>query len=147
MQRLLPFFLLIFAISAVAQKKQTLLAIFPHPDDEAAIAEVLIKYAELGYRVQLIIATDGKNGTRVTKIPAGDELGRIRKEESRCHAKKLGIEEPIFLGIERLDTLIGVGKYFAAHKQLLAELKTKIRKGAVMFGIAPGGRDEVATRL
>ena len=36
-----------------------LLAIFPHPDDEAAIAEVLIKYAELGYRVQLIIATDG----------------------------------------------------------------------------------------
>ena len=125
MRKLLPFLIIFAAFSALGQKK-TLLAIFPHPDDEAAIAEVLIKYSELGYRVQLIIATDGKNGTRVTKIPAGDELGRLRKEESRCHAKKLGIEEPIFLGIERLDTAVGVGKYFAAHKQLLAELKTKI---------------------
>ena len=109
-----------------AQKRKTLLAIFPHPDDESAIGEVLTKYAGLGYKVQVIIATDGSNGTRVTKIPAGKELGTLRKAESRCAAKKIGIEEPIFLGIERLDTLIGVGKYFAEHKKLLALLKEKI---------------------
>jgi LmbE family N-acetylglucosaminyl deacetylase len=90
------------------------------------MGEVLTKYAVLGYKVQLIIATDGKEGTRVTKIPAGEELGRLRKDESRCAAKKIGIEEPIFLGIDRLDTRIGVGKYFAQHKKLLESLKEKI---------------------
>ncbi|MFT3746077.1 MAG: PIG-L family deacetylase [Pyrinomonadaceae bacterium] len=103
-----------------------MLAIFAHPDDETAIGEVLTKYAEMGYKVQLIVATDGKDGTRVSDIPAGDELGRLRKDESRCGAKKLGIEEPIFLGIERLDTKIGVGKYFTAHRQFLDELRKRI---------------------
>lgn len=119
--------LVLACVSGVyAQKKKTLLAIFPHPDDESAIGEVLVKYAGMGYKVQLMIATDGKDGTRVTKIPAGDELGRIRKEESRCAAKKIGIEEPIFLGIDRLDTRIGVGNYFREHKKFLELLKEKI---------------------
>ena len=109
-----------------SQNQKTLLAIFPHPDDETAIAEVLIKYREMGYKVQLIIATDGKDGTRVTKIPAGDSLGTLRKEESRCAAKIMGIEEPIFIGIQRLDTKIGVGKFFTEYKKFLAELKTRI---------------------
>lgn len=118
--------LLLLVQSSFAQRNKTLLAVFPHPDDESAIAEVLIKYAELGYNVQLIIATDGKDGTRVTKIPAGDSLGTIRKEETRCACKIMGIAEPIFLGIDRLDTRIGVGKYFAEHKKFLELLKEKI---------------------
>lgn len=89
------------------------------------MAEVLIKYAQLGYTVQIIIATDGKDGTRVTKIPPGDSLGKIRKEETKLACKIMGIESPIFLGIERLDTKIGVGKYFAEHKKALALLKEK----------------------
>jgi len=125
--RVLTIAIVIFATPSIfAQKGKTLLAIFPHPDDESAIGDVLTKYAGLGYKVQLIIATDGKDGTRVTKIPPGEELGNLRKDESRCAAKKIGIQEPIFLGIERLDTKIGVGKYFAAHKKLLAALKEKI---------------------
>jgi LmbE family N-acetylglucosaminyl deacetylase len=122
--------LLLFAavVPVVGQKKQTLLAIFPHSDDESTVAEVLIKYSELGYRVQVITATDGRYGTRVTKVRAGEELARLRKEESLCAAKKLGIEEPIFLGIERLDTLIGVGKYFAEHKRLIEMLKENISR-------------------
>lgn len=118
--------ILLCSLGIFAQNKKTLLAIFPHPDDESAIGEVLTKYAGLGYKVQVIIATDGSNGTRVTKIPAGEELGTLRKAESRCAAKKIGIEEPIFLSIERLDTMIGVGKYFAEHKKLMALLKEKI---------------------
>jgi len=109
-----------------ASKKKTLLAVFPHPDDESAIAEVLIKYKDLGYHVQLIIATDGKDGTRVTKIPAGDSLGNLRKEETRCACNLMGIAEPIFLGIDRLDTKIGVGNYFGEHRKFLTRLKDKI---------------------
>lgn len=128
----LPAFFLFFTaifvpqMSKCQQKQKTLLAIFPHPDDESAIGEVLVKYAQLGYKVQLIIATDGKDGTRVTKIPAGDSLGNLRKQETRCACKVMGIEEPIFLGTDRLDTRIGVGKYFEEHKKLLALLKEKI---------------------
>src|SRR5687768_1975236 len=102
---------LLLASSAAAQPQKTLLAIFPHPDDETAVGDVLVKYASQGYKVQVLTATDGKDGTRVTKIPAGEKLGNLRKDESRCAAKKLGIEPPIFLGIERLDTKIGVGAY------------------------------------
>jgi LmbE family N-acetylglucosaminyl deacetylase len=43
-----------------------------HPDDEMAIGDVLVKYRRLGYKVYVIIATDGKEGVRVTSIPAGD---------------------------------------------------------------------------
>ena len=72
LKKTLIFFLLFFSFELFGQNNKTLLAIFPHPDDETAVAEVLIKYARLGYKVQLIIATDGKYGTRVTKIPEGD---------------------------------------------------------------------------
>ncbi len=129
------------AIPIAGQKKKTLLAVFPHPDDESAVAEVLLRYSELGYKVQLIIATDGKDGTRVTKIPAGEELGRIRKDESRCAARKLGIEEPIFLGIERLDTKIGTGKYFVEHRKLRSFLKQLIIEidPAIIITFGPDG--------
>lgn len=118
--------LILFSIELSAQNNKTLLAIFPHPDDETVLAEVMIKYTKLGYKVQLIIATDGKYGTRVTKIPEGDSLGNIRKEESRCACKIMGIAPPIFLGIDRLDTKIGVRNYFNEHKRFLDTLKAII---------------------
>ena len=123
MKKCLCIAILFLTIHVSAQQQKTLLAIFPHPDDESALAEVLAKYAAEGYRVQLIIATDGKDGTRVTSIPAGDSLGKLRKEETRCACKILGIDPPIYLGIERLDTRIGVGKYFHEHKRFLDTLK------------------------
>src|SRR4030095_13966412 len=125
---LLPLLLFSFSFcdAQTTQKKKTILFIGAHPDDETAISEVLNKYARLGNKVFVIIATDGKDGTRVTKIPAGDSLGNIRKAESACGCKTLGLELPIFLGIARLDTKIGVGNYFKAHQQLLDSLKIKI---------------------
>lgn len=119
--------LLIFPVSlCYAQNKKTILFIGAHPDDETAISEVLTKCARLGNKVFVIIATDGKGGTRVTKIPAGDSLGSLRRKESICGCTTLGLEPPIFIGIERLDTKIGVGKYFKAHQQFRDSLKIKI---------------------
>jgi len=84
--------LLLFHVSSFcdAQKilnNRTILFVGAHPDDETAISEVLHKYARLGNKVFVIIATDGKEGTRVTKIPPGDSLGRLRKAESICGCK------------------------------------------------------------
>ena len=111
--------LLIFSFThTVAQnpaKKKTILFVGAHPDDETAISEVLTKYARLGNKVYVIVATNGKGGTRVTKIPEGDSLGNIRKTESECGCKALGIEPPIFFGIERLfcdSYLFFFGIYF-----------------------------------
>ncbi|WP_336518015.1 PIG-L family deacetylase [Pollutibacter soli] len=108
------------------QSKRTILFAGAHPDDETAISEVLHKYARLGNRVFVIIATDGKDGTRVTKIPAGDSLGALRRAESACGCKTLGIEPPIFFGIERLDTKIGTGNYFREHQRFMDSLKVRI---------------------
>jgi LmbE family N-acetylglucosaminyl deacetylase len=132
---------LMITVTGSAQNNKTLLAIFPHPDDETAVAELLIKYAKLGYKVQLIIATDGKYGTRVTKIPEGDSLGNLRKEETRCACEIMGIESPIFLGIERLDTKIGVRNYFNEHKKLLDTLKVIIPaiKPGIIITFGPDG--------
>jgi LmbE family N-acetylglucosaminyl deacetylase len=124
------FAILFFSISVCqgqnTEKKKIILFIGAHPDDETAISEVLSKYARLGNKIYVIIATDGKDGTRVTKIPAGDSLGTLRKAESACGCKTLGLQPPIFLGIERLDTKIGVGKYFQEHQRFMDSLKTRI---------------------
>jgi pimeloyl-ACP methyl ester carboxylesterase/LmbE family N-acetylglucosaminyl deacetylase len=110
----------------VAKNRKILLAIVAHPDDEMAIADVLVKYARLGHKVVVMIATNGKGGTRVTSIPEGDSLGKIRQQESICACKKMGIEPPVFLSVERLDTKIGVRNYFNANKQFRGSLVKKI---------------------
>ena len=140
-KKILFMLLLMISVTGFAQNNKTLLAIFPHPDDESAVAEVLMNHVKLGYKVKLIIATDGKEGTRVTKIPAGDSLGALRKEETRCACKIMGIADPVFLGIERLDTKIGVGKYFKEHKRLLDTLKVLIPaiKPDIIITFGPDG--------
>lgn len=108
--------------------KKTILGIFAHPDDENMIGSVLAKYSRLGHNVHIIIATDGKDGIRVTKIPAGDSLGVVRQEESICACEKLGINPPIFLHVDRLDTKFGVRPYLNGRKKAMEELKKYINK-------------------
>jgi len=109
-------------------KSKTILSVFPHPDDENMIGSVLAKYARLGHKVYVIIATDGKDGTRVTKIPSGDSLGMIRQKETICACEKLGINPPIYLHIDRLDTKFGVRPYLNGRKKMMEELKVQIQK-------------------
>jgi LmbE family N-acetylglucosaminyl deacetylase len=124
---LIGYFTLVCSAHGQSNKK-TILGIFPHPDDENTIGHVLAKYARLGHNVFIIVATDGKGGTRVTKIPEGDSLGRVRQQETICACEKLNINPPIYLHIERLDTKIGVRPYLNNRKKLLEDLKTYIQK-------------------
>ena len=78
------------------------MAIFAHPDDEAAsnLSPLLTKYARDGHTVYLVIATKGEIGvTKHANIPAGDTLAKTRAVEAACACEKLGIQPPILLGL------------------------------------------------
>lgn len=102
-----------------------ILVILAHPDDETAVGPVLAKYGEKN-RVYLVLATYGEYGVREhAGIPAGDSLAQVRKLETICSCKSLGIEPPIFLGFnDGMGSRVGIGEYF---KQT-AEIKEKIKE-------------------
>jgi N-acetylglucosamine malate deacetylase 2 len=87
------------------------------------IGAVHARHARVGHNVYIIIATDGKDGTRVIKIPAGDSLGTIRQQESIWPCEKLKINPPIHLHIDRLDTKFGVRPYLNGRKRAMEEFK------------------------
>jgi LmbE family N-acetylglucosaminyl deacetylase len=121
---------LCFGFQSQQEKRQkTILAVLAHPDDEGAIGPVLAKYAK-NNKVYLIIATDGRNGVRDhAGIPAGDSLARIRKTESECACKIMGVQPPIFLGFtDGFDTRNGVGVYLEQSLQLKEMLTKKIKE-------------------
>lgn len=128
--RYLVLFCLILNISTLATSAQgkTILGVFAHPDDENIVGRVLAKYARTGNNVYVIIATDGNNGTRVTKIPAGEELAKVRRLETLCACEKLGINKPIYFSQPRLDTLFGVRPYLNSHALTKNLLKAKIEE-------------------
>lgn len=123
---LLLFLTVCSSFNVKSNRQKTMLVVVAHPDDEMTVAEVLIKFRRQGYNVVVIIATDGKYGTRVTQMPEGDSLAKSRREESICSSEKMGIDHPIFLSIDRLDTRNGVRNYFNAHKQLRDSLTKRI---------------------
>lgn len=84
-----------------ARKEQSLLVVSAHADDEAVIAPMLARYSREGITVYMVVATDGSWGVRDhAGIPQGQALAEARAKEANCSAEALGIEPPIFLGIE-----------------------------------------------
>lgn len=81
-------------------KKQTLLAIFAHPDDESfGSGGALARYAAEGVQVALVCATRGEVGEIADPTLATPEtLGQVREAELRCACQALGIAAPILLG-------------------------------------------------
>ena len=136
--------------SAVGQEKaKTIIGIFAHPDDENMLGAVFAKYARLGHKVYVIIATDGKDGTRYTNLPAGDSVGKIRQMESICACEKLGISPPIFLHIDKLDTRSGVRPYLNGRKTFLEELKKHIQRlnPDILLTFGPDGENGHAEHI
>lgn len=133
--------LFVAGISFSQHTPRTILAIFAHHDDENMIGPVLAKYAAQGTRVYVLIATTGKYGNRVTKIPEGDSLAAVSKQETICACKLLGVEPPIDLYLDRLDIKINVRNYLTNHKKLRDELKTQIQalKPDLLITFGPDG--------
>ncbi|MCA9878818.1 MAG: PIG-L family deacetylase, partial [Thermomicrobiales bacterium] len=78
----------------------TLLAIFPHPDDETFSAGGLMAAArEMGNRVVLICATRGEAGESADPSHTSPELlGQAREDELRAAMTHLGVHDVRFLG-------------------------------------------------
>lgn len=72
------------------------LAIGAHPDDiEIGCGGTLARLRAAGARLVFVIVTDGAEGSAAI---AREELVRIREEEARAGARRLGAEEVRFLG-------------------------------------------------
>ena len=109
--------LLLTCAPILAQRK--LLAIFAHPDDETTVGPLLAHYAASA-EVYLAIATNGDKGTQsFAGIPAGPPLAEARAKEAACACQKLGIHEPILLGLP--DGELG-------NRKILDQLVPKMEK-------------------
>ena len=82
-----------------ATNGSSLLAVFAHPDDEEiGTAGALIRCAERGVHVQLLVATRGDAGQISDPAFATPEtLAEVREGELREACRLLGIAEPVFL--------------------------------------------------
>ena len=119
--------LFLFGTFSAEQKQKVILAVLAHPDDEGAIAQLLTKYSKES-KVYIIIATDGRNGTK-PGFPTGDTLVKLRQSESECACKHMGTQPPIFLGFtDGFDTRDGVGVYLDQSKKLKEILSQKINE-------------------
>ena len=90
----------VIPLSARAQTRPPILAVFAHPDDERVIGPLLSKLAREGRETHLIIATDGSKGVRdFAHVPAGPELAAARTKEAQCAANRLGVRQLHLLGL------------------------------------------------
>lgn len=121
--------------------RQTIMAIFAHPDDETAIGPVLAKYASLA-NVYVVVATDGRFGvTDHFGMPQGDSLVAVRALEMVCACEKLGIHPPHFLGAKDGLGLNGNNDFYMEVAQLKERIKNKIEdlKPNVILTFGPEG--------
>ncbi len=140
-QIIIAFTLLCFTVATLASPpaKKVMLAIFAHPDDELAIAAAFSKLSK-EYTIYVVYGTDGKGGTRVKNIPP-DSLGKIRMAEVICSAEKLGLQPPIFLHVDRLDSKNSLRTFWnetAWAKDSLKAIIGRLNPG-VIITIGPDG--------
>ncbi len=111
-----------------AVPRKTIMAIFAHPDDETTIGPVLAKYASKS-DVHLVVATDGRYGvTEHGGLVAGDALVAVRKVETECACKELGINPPHFLGAKDGLGLNGHHNFYVEVASLKERIKEKIEE-------------------
>ena len=139
------------AVDTVFAAGKTILAVFAHPDDEYTIAPIMAKYAEEGVKVQLVTVTDGRYGTGQTNLKPGEELVALRKEELKCAASYLGIEEPIWLGyhdqLKLKDGFFGHVPYIQNVMRDLDSLIKKIEPDIILTWGPDGGSNHMDHRI
>lgn len=129
-KRLIALWMLVLVLPAgkaspFNEKRNVILAVFAHPDDEAAIGPLLVKYAKTN-RIFLVVLTDGRLGTK-PGFPTGDSLVGLRQTETACACAIYGLQPPVFLGFpDGFDTRNGVGTYLQESKKLKEALTKTI---------------------
>jgi LmbE family N-acetylglucosaminyl deacetylase len=112
-------------------RRPVVAAVFAHPDDETIVAPILRRYAREGAAdVYLVLATNGDKGTRITKIPAGEALGRARAQEARCVAERLRINPPILLDLG--DGVLAVPANLRRLQSEIARVLKELRPNVVL---------------
>jgi LmbE family N-acetylglucosaminyl deacetylase len=90
----------VIPLSAQAQTRRPVVAVFAHPDDERVVGPLLARLAREGRETHLVIATDGSQGVRdYAHIPAGAELAAARMKEATCAATRLGVRKLHVIGL------------------------------------------------
>jgi LmbE family N-acetylglucosaminyl deacetylase len=127
----------ILPLSAQAQIRRPIVAVFAHPDDERVIGPLLSKLAREGRETHLVIATDGAKGVRdFAQIPAGPELAAARAKEAQCAANRLGVQQLHMLGLPDggLASFEVLGKLRTALVAIIDSLKP-----AALITLGPEG--------
>lgn len=76
---------------------ESILVISPHPDDaEVGAGGTIIKWAEEGKEIYLVLCTNGDKGSSDPEMTS-DKLAKIRRQEQEEAAKVLGVKEMVFL--------------------------------------------------
>ncbi|ACP34631.1 LmbE family protein [Sulfolobus islandicus Y.G.57.14] len=77
------------------------LIVAPHPDDETLCCGGVVQiFKERGYKVSVVVVTDGRYGSPDEKLKGSMELVEIRRQEALRASKILGIDEITFLSFE-----------------------------------------------
>ncbi len=103
----------------------TVLVIAPHSDDEVLGCGGLLNVIRNGGgRLNFLIVTNGRSGTAFTDL-TGEELSRMREQETRAAADLLQVEECLFLNEE--DTRVCNTKSFRQDiKQALDVVRPEV---------------------
>ncbi|NJL94501.1 MAG: PIG-L family deacetylase [Anaerolineae bacterium] len=77
---------------------ERVLIVYAHPDDAEFFAGgTLAKWAQAGAHLTLLLVTSGDKGSGDLTLLDGQQLARQREAESHSAARRLGIQEVIFL--------------------------------------------------
>ena len=127
-------------------KRDPIVAVFAHPDDERIIGPLLSRLARQGRETHLVIATDGAKGVRdFARIPAGPELAAARVKEANCAARRLGVRQLHLLGLPDagLASFAALGNLRTA----LVSIIDSIRPAAIITFGPEGGTGHPDHRL
>ena len=137
---------MVIPLSAKAQVRRPIVAVFAHPDDERVIGPLLSRLAREGRETHLVIATDGSKGVRdFAYIPAGAELAAARTKEANCAANGLGVRQLHLLGLP--DGGLASFDVLGKLRSGLAALIDSIRPAAIVTFGPEGGTGHPDHRL
>lgn len=130
-----------------ASQPRTLVGVFAHADDESIAAPVFARYAREGVHVQMLIASDGSQGTgfaaaRGETVPPKDqELAKMRAAEAQCAAQALGTKPPILLDFPdgKFGDYIGDRTLIFRLAQRIAEELQRLRPDVIITWGPEGG--------